>query len=239
MAPYRPERLSRVDFTFDYSLPAIDFDEDSFVTQFELDNQHRRNRQVQTLTFGTGELLLRCYDKSAEIRQSSQKTWFFALWGCEQDVWRCEWQVRKEWLRRFGIRTFEDLRERQGDLLRVLAHDHTTLKIQGEDSNRSRWPVHPLWRDLQARIDVMDGLGMVRECDPQALLDERLLRLGVSVYGYMKRLAAIHGLQRGCPEVGLEDTTERLYRLLNRLHDPLSWDGDVERRMNEMRLGQW
>ena len=32
MMPYLPERLSRVDYAFDYYLPEIDFDEDSFVS---------------------------------------------------------------------------------------------------------------------------------------------------------------------------------------------------------------
>lgn len=49
--PYRPERLSRVDFTFDYHLPAIDFDADSFVSRADKDNQHRKNRQVANLPF--------------------------------------------------------------------------------------------------------------------------------------------------------------------------------------------
>ena len=236
---YQPERLRRVDFTFDYYLPAIDFDEDCFVSAADKDNQHRKNRKVQTFSFGAGDVMLRLYNKVDEIAESSAKTWFFDLWGIEEDVWRIEWQVIKPWLRRFGIKTFADLLERQGDLLRILVNEHTTLRVPNGDSNRSRWPLHPLWADLIERVNALDGLGIVRECDPQALLDERLMRLGVSVYGYMKRLAAIHGLQRGYGEVGLEETKERLGRLLNRVHDPLSWEGDVQRRMDEMRLGQW
>ncbi|MEK7437991.1 MAG: hypothetical protein AAB150_14030 [Pseudomonadota bacterium] len=152
---YRPETLSRVDWTFDYYLPEIDFDEDSLVSLSAKDTKHRKDRQAQGFDFGVGDVRLRMYDKVAEIAEASLKVWFFDLWGRDTEVWRIEWQVRKELLRRFGIRTYADLQERQerqerqGDFLRYLAHEHDTLRIKTEDTNRSRWPLHPLWIDLQ------------------------------------------------------------------------------------------
>ena len=77
---FQPERLSRVDLTFDYQLPEIDFDEDSFVSQAAKDNQHRKHGKVQTFRFGEGSLVLRIYNKVAEIEEKSAKTWFFDLW---------------------------------------------------------------------------------------------------------------------------------------------------------------
>lgn len=38
----------------------------------------------------------------------------------DQDVWRIEWQIRKEQLRKLGISSFKSLNERQGDLLHLL-----------------------------------------------------------------------------------------------------------------------
>ena len=237
--PYKSESLSRVDFTFDYWIDAIDFDEDNFVTTADKDIQHRKNRQVQTFTFGTSPIMLRVYNKSAEIAEKSHdKTWFYPLWGDQQDnVWRIEWEIRKAMLRLKGVRTFTDLRERQGDVLRPLVESSASLRIRTADSNRSRWPVHPLWSDLSERIAAMDCLGVVRECDPEAQLDERMLRLGIAVYGYLKRVAAIHGLQRGKIEISKDDAMHRLGWLMDRLHDPMLWDSEVKRRMNEMRLG--
>ena len=236
---YQHERLSRVDFTFDYHLPVIDFDEDNFASNFAKDNQHRKNGKVQTFRLGEGDLGLRVYNKCDEIQESSAKTWFYELWGMEQDVWRIEWQTRKEWLRRFGIRTFEDLKERQGDLLRVLVNDHTTLRIKTADSNRSRWPLHPLWQDLQARVAQMEGLGVVRELDMPALLDQRMMHITISLYGYMKRIAAIYSLHGNTPAASLNQARAHLAVQLKHIHDPLTWQTDVERRMTEMRLGEW
>lgn len=236
---YQHERLSRVDFTFDYHLPVIDFDEDNFVSSFAKDNQHRKHGKVQTFRLGEGDLVLRVYNKCDEIQESSAKTWFYDLWGMEQGVWRIEWQARKEWLRLVGIKTFEDLKERQGDLLRVLVQQHTTLRIKTEDSNRSRWPLHPLWQDLQERVEKMEGLGVVRELDMPGLLDERMMRISISMYGYMKRVAAIYSLQGATRAISLQQTRAHLALMMEQIHDPLTWQTDVERRITEMRLGEW
>ena len=157
----------------------------------------------------------------------------------DKEVWRIEWQTRKDWLRVFGIKTFEDLKERQGDLLRVLVNDHTTLRIKTDDSNRSRWPLHPLWQDLQERVALMEGLGVVRELDMAGLLDERQMRIAISMYGYMKRIAAIQCLQSDLPMMSHDHAKHHLGILLDQIHDPLTWQTDVERRITEMRLGEW
>jgi len=164
----RTESLSRVDFTFDYQIENPDFTIDSVVSLSAKDDQRREDRRVQTIMFGKGDVVLRIYDKIAEIEQSSEKVWFYELWGVREKVWRIEWQVRKDVLRRFGIKSFQDLFEGQGDVLRYLVNDHDTLRIPTEDTNRSRWPLHPLWVDLAQQIAEFCGQGVYRVFDPQA-----------------------------------------------------------------------
>src|ERR1035441_6770631 len=161
--PYRPESLSRIDYCFDYHLPEIDFDEDCFKSKSVKDSKHRGGRKDQTFTFGGGgDIMLRVYDKVAEIKQKSDKVWFYTLWGQDENVWRIEWQVRKEVLKDLDIVTFDDLQEQIGDLLRYLATDHTSLRKPTDDSNSSRWPLHPLWVDLLERIGELNNLGISR-----------------------------------------------------------------------------
>lgn len=238
MTPYRPEKLSRVDFTFDYQIDRIDFDEDSFVSRARKDAKFRTDRHVQTFNVATGDPFIRMYNKSAEIKEQSGKTWFHKLWGVDQNVWRIESETKKEQLKRFGIRTFNDLQERQGDACRYLFEEHTTLRIPTKDSNRSRWPLHRLWIDLQSRVRDLDALGVIAECDRLALLEERLMHYGISIYGYLKRIAAVHALQQGIATPTKDQAFERLGQLMNLLHDPLAWDNGVLQRMDEMRLGQ-
>lgn len=239
MMPSQPERLSRIDYAFDYNLPEVDFDEDHFVSVTTSDNQHRKNRKVQTFTFGAGEVVLRVYDKSAEITESSNKTWFYPLWGQDNYVWRIEWQLRKEQLRKIGITTFDSLLERQADLLRPLVTVHTTLRIPNEDSNRSRWPLHPLWQDLLTQINQLQGLGLVRELDEKALLEERLYRIAISVYGYAKRVAAIDALYTNADKSYMDEALQHLCNVVSEIHDPLTWQNDVNKRVTQMRLGEW
>lgn len=240
LAAGRSEGLSRVDFAFDFHLPSIDFDEDCFVTQASKDAQHRKDRKVQTFGMGEGDIVLRVYDKCAEIREKSKKTWFYELWGGQSEqVWRIEFQVRKGVLKRFGVRTFQDLFDGSGDVLRFLVHEHTTLRVRQGDSNRSRWPLHPLWVMLQEHVATLQAQGVVREVDPDERLLEQLLRLAISVEGYIKRSAAIECVRRGGELLSHEQAIEAFESFLRQVHDPLTWPTDVMKRADQVRLGQW
>jgi hypothetical protein len=237
LVPLRAEGLSRVDFSFDFLLPDIDFDEDSFVTMVDKDSQHRKHGKVQTFTFGRDEIVLRVYNKSAEIEESSKKYWMWLFWqGEKENIWRVEWQVRKETLKRFSLRTFEDLLDGYGDLLRYLVSEHTSLRVKTEDANRSRWPVHPLWTMLAEAINDLPAQGVYREVDPQAMLDETLTRMAISMEGYLKKVAAIECLKEGRPMLSHGQTINRLVPVLERVHNQLTWRGDVQRRIDQLRL---
>jgi hypothetical protein len=237
--PYRDESLSRVDFSFDYHLPIVDFDEDSFVSRSSKDSQYREDGKLQTFSFGKGDVVLRVYDKVAEIRQQSDKVWFYLLWEQDENVWRIEWQIRKPVLKRFDIITFENLKEQQGDLLRYLAAEHDTLRQPNGDSNSSRWPLHPLWKDLQGQIENLNHLGVDRVYGQNAVLEERMMRMAISIYGYLKRVAAVHCVQTSKEPIAVDDALTHIGRLVNKLHEPLAWQMDVEKRIKEIQLGEW
>jgi len=237
--PYKPESLTRVDFAFDYLLDNIDFDEDFFVSYSNKDSQHRENGKIQTFTFGRSDIVLRVYDKVAEIKQESDKVWFYDLWEREDNVWRIEWQVRKQPLKRFGIATLNDLEGQPGDLLRYLAEQHDTLRVPSGDGNRSRWPLHPLWQDLHERIRELKSLGVYRVVDEAPVLSARKMRIGIAMYGYLKQLAAIRCIQQGKELISIDDAQETLKYTVNKLHDPLSWRIDVQKRIKSFHLGQW
>lgn len=98
----------------------------------------RASREAGEMAFqgeriGKDKLVMRIYDKDAEIRQSSGKIWFRDLWSeCEhydpeQSVWRIEFQCRREALKSFrhvgapnGVRTVPELAQCFGSLWRYL-----------------------------------------------------------------------------------------------------------------------
>jgi hypothetical protein len=203
------------------------------------DSQHREHRTVQTFTLGKGNIVLRVYDKVAEIRQKSAKVWFYELWGQEEDVWRIEWQVRKPILRAAGIKAFTDLLQSQGTLLKFLAEQHDTLRRPNADSNRSRWPLHPLWEDLQQQIRELHTLKS-GEIDGESLvLDERLMRLTVSVYGYLKRTAAILCVKTEEKMLSHQEAYAYLGSQVERLHERVTWEADIRKRIKAIELGEW
>lgn len=237
----RPEIVIRADWAFDFHLAQPDFSQSDFLSRAVKESTHGQNGRIQTFQFGRGDMVVRVYDKVAEVEQQSGKAWFFELWGRDHDVWRVEFQVRGQRLKRGGIRTVSDLIALQGDLLRQLAEDHTTLRRPTGDSNRARWPLHPLWQSLQTAIGGMDTQGLVRSFDEPSFIDYRLARLAQSTYGNLKALAAlIHlsGSRRGeVPD--LSTTLDTIPDLLETHHSDRGWARDVEERLRAYEVGRW
>jgi len=237
--PDRPETMTRVDFAFDFELDLPNFCADDFVTMSSKDAQYRENGAIQTFTFGRSDAVLRVYDKVAEIDQQSEKVWLFDLWGQDRNVWRIEWQIRKDLLREFGILTFEHLARGIKPLLRYLASEHDTLRAPNNDSNRSRWPLHPLWTSVHSAIEELDDLAECSPLDQNAVLEHRLMVAGISVYGYLKRIAALRCVLDGRSSMPSGQALAVLRELIEQVHNPLTWKSDVTTRIEQIRLGKW
>lgn len=125
------------------------------------------------------------------------------------------------------------------DLLAYLGKEHDSLRVKNKDSNTSRWPLHPLWQDLLSQISRFDCFGIDRVDGRAAVLEERLTRMAISLYGYMKRVAAIKCVQERKDKMLLGDTFESIRRRILNIHEPFSWELDVKRRTKEIQLGKW
>jgi hypothetical protein len=236
--PTRRPEISRVDFAFDFHLPEINITADHFVSRATKDGCWREHGVVQSFLFGRGEVVVRVYDKVAEIEQQSGKSWFFDLWGRDKDVWRVEFQVRSERLRDGGIRTFDDLVALSGDLLRELATNHTTLRRPTKDRNRSRWPLHPLWAVLVEHINVLPQAGLVRDLGKQTEYEYQAHKVTQSIYGMLKRLAVLTYFKTdGNQELDLEFMLAELPEILEPHHSNVSWRLDVAKKLEAYRLG--
>lgn len=233
----RPEVIARVDAAFDFVVGAPDFVLDDFVSVAEKDAQYRQNRDLQSERFGEGDAVCRVYDRIAEIEQQSEKFWLFDLWGVSEGVWRCEFQIRGQRLKSVGISTIEQLRAHLPKLVATLARTHTSLRIPNGDSNRSRWPLHPMWRELIASTGQL--IRPPEHVPPPLLtgiqypLDRRL----VSLLGDLKGLAAL--LSRNCAErpVTLEQLLKWLAPMLRRRQSPELWRADVVAKIRKRELG--
>ena len=71
------------------------------------------------------------------------------------------------------------------------------------------------------------------------VLKERKAQLAISVYGYLKRFAAIHCIQNDLDWLSQPDAAQLMVELMRTVHDPLTWKIDVGKRIKAMELGQW
>ena len=167
------------------------------------DSKHREGGRIQTLTFGRDDVVLRVYDKVAEIEQQSHKTWLFASVG-----------------RRLRRRVADRMASAQGATAAVW-HSHPGKPVRAPRRcaalpGRANTPPCgcPLptatargghctrcGKTFSSGLREFDSLGAQRTDSADAALDERLMRCVLSVYGYLKRIAAIQALQQGRQDV--------------------------------------
>jgi hypothetical protein len=82
----RAETVSRADWAFDYHVPHVDFLPEHFVSRADKKGTWHDNNTLQTILLGKGDMVVRVYDKVAEIQQQSGKAWLFDLWGRKDEV---------------------------------------------------------------------------------------------------------------------------------------------------------
>ncbi len=233
----RRETISRADYAFDFALSRADFDVSKFVSLATKNCTWRQHNGVQTIQFGTGSTVVRIYDKVAEIKQESDKYWFFDLWGQSDDVWRIEAQIRGPRLKKGGIRTLEDLDALTGDLLREVFSKHTTLRMPTADPNRSRWPLAPLWHSLQGAIAQIPQTGLVEAYDPKQDLEWRRQKASQSLYGYLKHYGCLVAQETGRgADLTLEELCELLPDCLEHYYFPADWKLQLERRLKALEV---
>jgi len=110
----------------------------------------------ETFSYGKKPLMIRFYNKSAQIRSKKGNGWWHQVWALNpdydpnQDVWRLEVELWRERLKRLphGSR-HKDVLENLGD---TWAHglESIELRIPSEtDQTKTRWPEHPYWTFLR------------------------------------------------------------------------------------------
>jgi len=114
--------------------------------------------RAETLYIGQRKPLEICiYDKGREINEKSGKTWMVRLWEQNgmgegffpdgeriQHVWRVEIRMRGDFLKDRGCKNLADVTEHIQQLL-TEAIVTRRLTSPTSDSNRWRWPLHPMW----------------------------------------------------------------------------------------------
>ncbi|HEV2292312.1 MAG TPA: hypothetical protein VGR35_00555 [Tepidisphaeraceae bacterium] len=161
----RIERMlpSRCDLAADFRVPgglSLAFLMSHKVSRTDKFEHHLTGDVLETFRAGRGDSAIqaRIYDKGKEIFKSD-KRWFLDLWMLPDgaDVWRIEFQLRRQILKQFQIHDVETLKEYLGDLWESLTKKFFSLRLN-DNENTTRRTIHAFWQDV---IDVSDRLGWI------------------------------------------------------------------------------
>lgn len=179
------ESISRVDPFVDF-VTVKDFkalNDDLWVAVADSDTGYRENRKSTGCAFGKGgAITARLYNKTTEIMKTN-KAFFKEIWKKEgweesQEVWRIEFQLRKDFLNAMSTSSMPDLALTINDIWRYCTNDWLRLAVDDGTKNRSRWPTDELWKGIQG-VMFGDGsfTGITRSVDKSRLPDDKQLFL--------------------------------------------------------------
>ena len=159
-----PANVSRVDLFADF---CTDCARDAFeplrdwVTRVETMSLHYSHGQFSGWSFGSGgDIVARLYDKLLEIEKKSHKfylhdLWKAAGWDGTSQVWRMEFEAKRNALVDLQLPKLSHLLPNQAALWRYLTENWLRLTVPTEtDSNRARWNNHPLWDFIGAAFNT-------------------------------------------------------------------------------------
>ncbi|MDG6778317.1 hypothetical protein QCB44_06340 [Thiomicrorhabdus sp. zzn3] len=150
--------ISRIDLCFDFFSDSFSFNDVSdrdWITQANKINSFLINGERSGFKFGKQGVVCRVYDKTREIKEQSNKVYLYDLWKSqgwngESTVWRVEFEFHTEVLKQIGLRSIEPAIAKQKELWAAVTEHWLKLVIPNpKDSNRSRWPIHPAWSEIQ------------------------------------------------------------------------------------------
>lgn len=164
--------LTRVDFAFDIYAPTFKQEMtpdivNTFIcpnkVKWGLDGYGDSSRpldnkiQMQTVTVGkskTKTCEVQIYNKTDEIVEASGKDWMYDIWGEQggywpagepEDVWRLEVRMHSDWLKEREVKDPDLYFMQEAELLSDVLYNRRLTMPQAGDSNRHRWPMHPLY----------------------------------------------------------------------------------------------
>lgn len=191
--------VSRVDLCVDFE-PGFDLEvipRIAWVTRAKSFQNYWDQNQYSGCSIGQGgSLSCRLYNKSLELKKTNKvylhDVWRDAGWVGEHSVWRLEFQFRRPVLKELGVLTVDDLSANLDGLWKYAMTDWLYLTMPGKDSNRSRWPIHPLWTHLRDEPwSTLAQAPLYRVSQSRDPSDERLFIHGL---GFLSSFMASRGL---------------------------------------------
>lgn len=185
---------SRVDLTRDILLREGDWSLrllENFVTRAVDTAVYFKHRKLSGFTIGSGDLLVRLYDKPLEIRKS-KKLWMYDIWGIPEvpeghRVIRVEAQMRRELLHSLGCDSWGDFEAKTDG---VWAYD--TRKwlrlVDNSTLHHTQQTLLPWWKLISAKFKGLQaGEPLVRT----KAIQQDIYQLAAQTLGTLSSIATI------------------------------------------------
>lgn len=198
---------SRIDLFVDFvsSVDMESWDRKAWVTHAHSVNAYSVDDRFSGWAIGVGGVVsARLYDKTLEI-EKSKKTylpdlWKQAGWNGTGQVWRLEFELKRELLTQNGLSKLSEVLGNLNGLWSYCTTEWLRLALPSvEDQTRSRWPIHPLWAYLSSVDFGADGGPLSsRFSTTRAPGDDYLFSHGFSLVTSLMARDGIAGFPRGC-----------------------------------------
>ncbi|WP_254258542.1 replication initiation factor [Methylovorus sp. MM2] len=184
------ESTSRIDLYVDFvsSVRMDGWTREAWVTRASAIDNYSRDQKFTGWAIGAGgNMIARLYNKTEEIKKSG-KTYLFELWKAqgwdgESDVWRLEFEFKREILSQFRLSTLDSVLKNLNGLWSYATTEWLKLtEPNPDDKTRSRWPIHPLWAYLSTIDWETDGGVLLRKFNHQRTPSDEYL------FGHMQGL---------------------------------------------------
>jgi len=258
-----PANISRVDLYADF---CADCEMDAFeplrdwVTRVETMSLHYSYGQFSGWSFGSGgDIVARLYDKTLEVEKKSRKLYLHELWKAagwdgESQVWRMEFEAKRNALVSLQLPKLSHLLPNQAALWRYLTENWLRLTVPAEsDTNRARWNNHPLWDFIASAFDTENAHTKLQRFNPARLPeDERLFvhglggitsfmasrgieDIGEGIGEYLHQAKAYHVARSGFKHDGMERYVGRKVKAKNRRYNTVLNAQPLPSEMNKAK----
>ena len=150
---------SRVDLCADFVIhPALTeaFLKTHQVCRCRIREAHHDGDRLRSYIVGDGSVPIRMqiYNKGEQVESADGSEWFKDVWKVNdaRNVWRVEFQARRQLLSELDVNTIDDLLTGTGSMWNYLTTKWFSLR-NPDNCNTARRTVHPWWQSVQAAAD--------------------------------------------------------------------------------------
>jgi hypothetical protein len=191
-------KLSRIDLCVDLEhldLPSLK-PLDHARTRIKHMNSWRDGRTITGYAVGKNPFRLNMYRKDHEIQQENRKEWFHEIWAQQNwsgaGVWRIEYQISRDRLKKFNLNTFDDIEQKASELWTRCTKAYEIVKQRTEPISRAE--LTDEWSEIQDLSELFGGSKSIYETEPGQAKKEELLK---QIRGCMETYSALEMSENG------------------------------------------